>query len=196
MLCIAKYRSERIRVLFTEIRDNGIRFHFPFIPYLLFKWSHISNRLKQILNNVQTVHANNLFIKCKCVWKRGINFFLKISYTKSAVKCWKCVNMVKVACTCQQCTRCLNAKPWLERKSESKSNLGFRYTSCSWPQPALATPLSSELNLLCLFLLIGMAWQSCYDRELVGQHVGMNILKGHACSEGRGKAKKEGDLGF
>lgn len=82
LLCIAKYRSERIRVLFTEIKDNGIRFHFPFIPYLLFKWSHISNRLKQILNNVQTVHANNLFIKCKCFWKRGINFFLKISYTE------------------------------------------------------------------------------------------------------------------
>lgn len=97
--------------------------------YLFFKWLHISNRLAQVLNNVRTTHANNLFIKHKCIFKQGINFFLQISYTKSVVKWWKCVNMVKVPTEATNVEEILDAKPRLG--TETESSLRFRYTFCN-----------------------------------------------------------------
>lgn len=115
-----------------------------------FKWLHTSNRLAQALNNVQ-IHANNLFIKRKCISKWGINFFLKISYTKSVVKWWIHVNVVKVPTQASNIEESLDAKPWLGTEIESKSNVGFRYTSCYWPSASFSRSCFHVSLVICAF---------------------------------------------
>lgn len=47
---------------------------------------------------------------------------MKISYTKSVVKCRNCVNMVKVPIQASNVKDSLDDKPWLGTETKSKSN--------------------------------------------------------------------------